>query len=178
MSRIGKIPILIPPGVKVDVSDRRVTIQGPKGTLSWEVPECTRVTVSDGKIIVTRIGDDRREKAMHGLTRALLNNMVIGVTQGYSKRLEIQGVGFKASVQGNTLVLNLGYSHPVVYTIPPDIKITVEESTKILVEGIDKQKVGQVAAEIRAFYPPEPYKGKGIKYAGELIRRKEGKTAQ
>jgi large subunit ribosomal protein L6 len=134
--------------------------------------------VEDGKVVVSRQGDDAQAKALHGLSRALVNNMVRGVSEGFVKKLEIQGVGFKAAVQGKTVNLSLGYSHPVVYTIPEQIKVTVDENTKITIEGPDRQVVGQVAAEIRSFYPPEPYKGKGVRYSDERVVRKEGKTVQ
>jgi large subunit ribosomal protein L6 len=178
MSRIGKQPVLIPPKVKVEVQGRRVHVEGPKGRLDWELPRRTNIRVEDGKILIGREGDDAEAKALHGLSRALINNMVKGVSEGFVKKLEIHGVGFRAAVQGNVLNLMLGFSHPVNYTIPEQINITVEENTKLTIEGPDKQRVGQVAAEIRAFYPPEPYKGKGIRYAGEHIQRKEGKTVQ
>jgi large subunit ribosomal protein L6 len=178
MSRIGKQPVLIPPKVKVEVQGRRVHVEGPKGRLDWELPRRTNIRVEDGKILIGREGDDAQAKALHGLSRALIHNMVKGVSEGFVKKLEIHGVGFRAAVQGNVLNLMLGFSHPVNYTIPEQIKITVEENTKLTIEGPDKQRVGQVAAEIRAFYPPEPYKGKGIRYAGEHIQRKEGKTVQ
>jgi len=178
MSRIGKLPISIPPKVKVDVQGRRVRVEGPKGKLELELPPATGAKVDAGNVLVSRTGEDSRSKAMHGLGRALINNMVKGVTDGYVKKLEINGVGFKAAVQGKSVVLNLGYSHPINYSIPEQIKITVEENTKLTVEGPDKQLVGRVAAEIRSFYPPEPYKGKGVKYADEKIVRKEGKTVQ
>ncbi|MCX8090645.1 MAG: 50S ribosomal protein L6 [Verrucomicrobiae bacterium] len=178
MSRIGKQPVLIPPKVKVEVQGRRVHVEGPKGRLDWELPQRTNIRVEDGKILIGCEGADAQARALHGLSRALVNNMVKGVSEGFVKKLEIHGVGFRASVQGNVLNLMLGFSHPVNYTIPDQIKITVEENTKLTIEGPDKQRVGQVAAEIRAFYPPEPYKGKGIRYAGEHIQRKEGKTVQ
>lgn len=178
MSRIGKQPVLIPPKVKVQIEGRQVRVQGPKGSLEWTLPSRTSARVEDGRVLVSRDGDDAQAKALHGLSRALISNMVRGVSEGFVKKLEIHGVGFKAAVSGNTLTLNLGFSHPVHYTIPPQIKVTVEENTKITVEGPDRQLVGQVAADLRAFYPPEPYKGKGIRYAGEHIRRKEGKTVQ
>jgi len=177
MSRIGKTPIVIPPKVKVEVKDKTVIVTGPKGCLQYTLPERTKAVVDGQKVIVNRDGDDPTAKAMHGLSRALINNMVKGVSEGFTKRLEISGVGFKANVQSGQLVLNLGYSHPIAYQIPQNIKVAVE-GTKIVVEGADKYLVGQVAARIRAFYPPEPYKGKGIKYEGEHIIRKEGKTVQ
>jgi large subunit ribosomal protein L6 len=178
MSRIGKQPIAIPPKVKVEVKGQQVLIEGPKGKLNWQLPRRTSAKVENGKVLVNRQGDDDQAKALHGLSRALLNNMVRGVTEGFVKKLEIQGVGFKAAVQGKAVNLSLGYSHPVVYPIPDQIKVTVEENTKITIEGPDRQVVGQVAAEIRSFYPPEPYKGKGVRYTDERVIRKEGKTVQ
>jgi large subunit ribosomal protein L6 len=178
MSRIGKQPIAIPPKVKVEVKGQKVLVEGPKGKLDWELPKRTSLKVQDGKIVVSRDGEDAAAKALHGLSRALLNNMVKGVTDGFVKKLEIQGVGFKAAVQGSNITMMLGFSHPIVYPIPNQIKVTVEENTKITIEGPDKQVVGEVAAELRGFYPPEPYKGKGVRYVGERIIRKEGKTVQ
>jgi len=178
MSRIGKQPIAIPPKVKVEVKGQQVSVEGPKGKLNWQLPRRTSAKVENGKVLVNRQGEDDQAKALHGLSRALLNNMVRGVTDGFVKKLEIQGVGFKAAVQGKSVNLSLGYSHPVVYPIPDQIKVTVEENTKITIEGPDRQVVGQVAAEIRSFYPPEPYKGKGVRYTDERVVRKEGKTVQ
>jgi large subunit ribosomal protein L6 len=178
MSRIGKQPIVIPPKVKVAINGRQVLVEGPKGKLNLELPRRTSLKVEDGKILVSRQGDDAQARALHGLSRALVNNMVKGVTDGFVKKLEIQGVGFKAAVQGKAVNLNLGYSHPISYPVPDQIKVTVEENTKLTIEGPDRQVVGQVAAEIRGFYPPEPYKGKGVRYAGERVQRKEGKTVQ
>ena len=178
MSRIGKQPIVIPPTVKVEVKGQKVFVEGPKGKLDWELPRRTSLKVQDGKIIVSRDGDDAQARALHGLSRALVNNMVNGVAEGFVKKLEIQGVGFKAAVQGRIVNLNLGYSHPINYQIPEQIKVTVEENTKLTIEGPDKKVVGQVAAELRSFYPPEPYKGKGVRYVGEHVQRKEGKTVQ
>jgi len=178
MSRIGKQPVAIPPQVKVEVKGQKISVAGPKGKLDMELPRRTSLKVADGKIVVSREGDDAQAKALHGLSRALINNMVKGVSEGFVKKLEIQGVGFKAAVQGESVTLNLGYSHPVVYPIPGQIKVTVEEGTKLTIEGPDKQVVGEVAAEIRGFYPPEPYKGKGVRYVGERVVRKEGKTVQ
>ncbi len=178
MSRIGKQPIAIPPKVKVEVKGQQVFVEGPKGKLKWELPRRTSLKVDSGKVVVSRQGDDAQAKALHGLSRALVNNMVRGVSEGFIKKLEIQGVGFKAAVQGQSVNLNLGYSHPVVYPIPDQVKVTVEENTKLTIEGPDRQAVGQVAAEIRSFYPPEPYKGKGVRYVGEHVVRKEGKTVQ
>jgi large subunit ribosomal protein L6 len=178
MSRIGKIPIVIPPKVKVEVKGQKVHVEGPKGKLDWELPKRTGLKVDGGKVLITRDGEDSAAKALHGLSRALVYNMVKGVSDGFVKKLEIQGVGFKAAVQGKVVNLSLGYSHPVNYDIPDQIKVTVEENTKLTIEGPDKQKVGLVASEIRAFYPPEPYKGKGVRYVGEHVERKEGKTVQ
>jgi large subunit ribosomal protein L6 len=178
MSRIGKQPVAIPSQVKVDLKGQKISVAGPKGRLNMELPRRTSLEVVDGKIVVSREGDDAQAKALHGLSRALVNNMVKGVSEGFVKKLEIQGVGFKAAVQGETVTLSLGYSHPVVYPIPSQIKVTVEEGTKLTIEGPDKQVVGEVAAEIRSFYPPEPYKGKGVRYVGERVVRKEGKTVQ
>lgn len=178
MSRIGKQPIAIPAKVKVDVKGSRVFVEGPKGKLDMEVPRRTSIKVENGTALVARDGDDAEARALHGLGRALLNNLVHGVSEGYVKKLEINGVGFKAAVTGKVITMSLGYSHPIVYTIPDQIKVTVEENTKITIEGPSKQSVGQVAAELRSYYPPEPYKGKGVKYADERIERKEGKTVQ
>ena len=178
MSRIGKQPIAIPPKVKVEVKGQQVAVEGPKGKLKWELPRRTSLKVENGRIVVSREGDDAQAKALHGLSRALVNNMVRGVSEGFVKKLEIQGVGFKAAVQGQTVNLTLGFSHPIVYPIPDQIKVTVEENTKLTIEGPDRQVVGEVAAELRSFYPPEPYKGKGVRYVGEHVVRKEGKTVQ
>ena len=178
MSRIGKQPIAIPAKVKVDVKGTRVFVEGPKGKLDMEIPRRTAVKVEGTNVSVSRQGDDAEARAMHGLSRALLNNLVKGVSEGYVKKLEINGVGFKAAVQGKIVNLSLGYSHPINYDIPDQIKVTVEENTKITIEGPSKQVVGQVAAELRSYYPPEPYKGKGVKYSDERIERKEGKTVQ
>jgi len=178
MSRIGKQPIAIPAKVKVDVKGTKVFVEGPKGKLDMEIPRRTSLKVESGTIHVNRDGDDAEARAMHGLSRALLNNLVKGVSEGYVKKLEINGVGFKAAVQGKVVNMALGYSHPINYEIPDQIKVTVEENTKITIEGPSKQMVGQVAAELRSYYPPEPYKGKGVKYSDERIERKEGKTVQ
>ena len=178
MSRIGKQPITIPPKVKVEIKGTRVNVEGPKGKLALELPPRTAVRIEGGNVLVTRDNDEAKSKAMHGLSRALIHNMVKGVSEGYAKKLEINGVGFKAAVQGKSVVLSLGYSHPINYPIPDQIKVTVDENTKLTVEGPDKMMVGKVAAEIRSFYPPEPYKGKGVKYSDEKIVRKEGKTVQ
>ena len=178
MSRIGKSPITVPAQVKVDVKGKKISVQGPKGKLDMELPRRTSLKIEGDKIVVSRDGEDAEAKAMHGLGRALVNNMVLGVSVGFSKKLEINGVGFKAAVQGNVVNLSLGYSHPINYPIPAQVKVTVEENTKVTIEGPSKQIVGQVASEIRAYYPPEPYKGKGVKYSDEKIIRKEGKTVQ
>src|SRR5215211_4488352 len=175
MSRIGKQPIAIPPKVRVDLKGSKVFVEGPKGKLDMEIPRRTSLKIDNGNVLVSRDGDDAEARAMHGLSRALLNNLVKGVSEGYVKKLEINGVGFKAAVQGKVVNLSLGYSHPINYEIPDQVKVTVEENTKITIEGPNKQSVGQVAAELRSFYPPEPYKGKGVKYADEKIVRKEGK---
>jgi large subunit ribosomal protein L6 len=178
MSRIGKQPITIPAKVKVEVKGQKVHVEGPKGKLDWELPSRTTLKVDGTTALVSRAGDDAQTRALHGLSRALVHNMVKGVSDGFIKKLEINGVGFKAAVAGKTITMNLGYSHPIVYNIPEQIKVTVEENTKITVEGPDKQLVGKVASELRSYYPPEPYKGKGVKYADEKIVRKEGKTVQ
>jgi large subunit ribosomal protein L6 len=178
MSRIGKLPIAIPPKVKVEVKGQKVHVEGPKGKLDWELPARTGIKVDNGQVLISRDGEDAQAKALHGLSRSLVFNMVKGVSDGFMKKLEIQGVGFKAAVQGKTITMNLGYSHPINYSIPDQVKVTVEENTKITVEGPDCQKVGLVASELRSFYPPEPYKGKGVRYAGERVERKEGKTVQ
>jgi large subunit ribosomal protein L6 len=179
MSRIGKKPIEIPAKVKVAVSSEgSVSVEGPKGKLAWTLPHEIKGKVTDNKVTLDRANEDRKVRALHGLSRALVNNMVTGVSAGFTRDLEIQGVGFKAAVQGKVLNISLGFSHPVLFPIPEGIKITVAENTKIKVEGIDKHLVGQVAADIRGYYPPEPYKGKGVRYAGEQVQRKEGKTVQ
>jgi large subunit ribosomal protein L6 len=178
MSRIGKLPVAVPPKVKVEIQGQKVRVEGPKGKLDFELPSRTSARLEGGNVLVSRQGDDAEAKALHGLSRAIVNNMVKGVSDGFVKKLEIQGVGFKAVVQDNKVNLALGYSHPVNYPIPDQIKVTVEENTKLTIEGPSKQLVGQVAAEIRSYYPPEPYKGKGVRYAGEQVRRKEGKTVQ
>ena len=178
MSRIGKQPITIPAKVKVEVKGQKVHVEGPKGKLDWELPGRTAVKIEGTTVLVSRNGEDAQARALHGLSRALLNNMVKGVSDGFVKKLEINGVGFKAAVAGKNITMNLGYSHPINYTIPDQIKVTVDENTKITIEGPDKQLVGKVASELRSYYPPEPYKGKGVKYSDEKIVRKEGKTVQ
>src|SRR5881409_1260015 len=178
MSRIGKQPVIIPAKVKVEIKGQQVSVEGPKGKLNWELPRRTGAKVENGNVLVSRQGEDAQARALHGLSRSILNNMVKGVSEGFLKKLEIQGVGFKAAVQGKTVNLALGYSHPIHYPIPDQIKVTVEENTKLTIEGPSKELVGRVAAEIRSFYPPEPYKGKGVRYVGEHVPRKEGKTVQ
>jgi large subunit ribosomal protein L6 len=179
MSRIGNKAVEIPDKVKVNIDEQgAVSVEGPKGKLQWKLPRQIRASVQDSRVSVVREAESRSAKALHGLSRSLVHNMVQGVSEGFTKQLEIEGVGFKAAVQGSTLNLSLGFSHPVPFTIPKDIKIMVADNTKITVQGVDKKLVGQVAADIRRFYPPEPYKGKGVRYAGEQIRRKEGKTVQ
>lgn len=179
MSRIGKKPIALPSGVKLSLGVAgEVTVTGPKGSLSWQLPKGVSASVQDSTVTVERASESREDRAKHGLSRALINNMVVGVSSGFTRDLEIHGVGFKAAVKGTNLDLSLGFSHPVLFAIPEGIKISVADNTKVKVEGIDRQLVGQVAANIRGFYPPEPYKGKGVRYAGEAIQRKEGKTVQ
>jgi large subunit ribosomal protein L6 len=178
MSRIGKMPIVIPPKVKVDLKGQNVSVEGPKGKLQWQLPGRTAVSMEKDQMVVVRKGEDAEARALHGLSRSILHNMVKGVSDGFVKKLEIHGVGFKAAVQGKNVTLNLGYSHQITYPIPDQVKVTVEENTKLTIEGPDKQAVGKVASEIRSFYPPEPYKGKGVRYSDEKIIRKEGKTVQ
>ena len=179
MSRIGRMPIAIPAGVTVTIAENnKVTVKGPKGTLERELPVEMDIKEEDGHIVVTRPNDLKKMKSLHGLTRTLINNMVVGVTAGYEKVLEVNGVGYRASKQGKKLPLNLGYSHPVEMEDPEGLETVLDGQNKITVKGIDKEKVGQYAAEIRDKRRPEPYKGKGIKYADETIRRKVGKTGK
>ena len=179
MSRIGRKVIVVPAGVDVTIGeDNFFTVKGPKGTLSQKLSSAMTITREGNEITVTRPDDEKENRSLHGLTRTLLNNMVVGVTEGYSKTLEINGVGYRANKQGTTLNLNLGFSHPVTFTESDGITFTVPNDTTIIVSGIDKQKVGQVAAEVRGKRPPEPYKGKGVKYANERIRRKAGKAGK
>ena len=179
MSRIGNKAVEIPDKVKVSIgNDGAVTVEGPKGKLNWKLPRDIKASVKDNRVSLVREAETRSVKALHGLSRSLVHNMVQGVSEGFSKQLEIEGVGFKAAVQGSTLNLSLGFSHPIPFSIPKDIKITVVENTRVTIQGVDKKLVGQVAADIRRFYPPEPYKGKGVRYAGEQVRRKVGKTVQ
>ena len=179
MSRIGRMPIAIPAGVTVDVAENnKVTVKGPKGTLERVLPAEMDIKIEDGHVVVTRPNDLKKMKSLHGLTRTLINNMVVGVTEGYKKVLEVNGVGYRAAKSGNKLTLSLGYSHPVEMIDPEGLDTVLEGQNKITVQGIDKEKVGQYAAEIRDKRRPEPYKGKGIKYADEVIRRKVGKTGK
>lgn len=179
MSRIGKKPIAVPAGVDVKLGDgNTLTVKGPKGTLTQSFSPRMSITVDNGTINVARPTDEKEDRAIHGLTRTLINNMVIGVTNGYSKKLEINGVGYRAQKSGKTLTLNLGYSHTITFDEFDDIKFDVPSQTEIIVSGINKQTVGQIAAQIREKRPPEPYLGKGIKYEGEHIRRKAGKTGK
>ncbi len=179
MSRVGKMPIAIPAGVTVDIAENnKVTVKGPKGELTRTLPKEMSIKLEGAELVVERPNDLKRNKAFHGLTRALLNNMVVGVNEGFQKTLLISGVGYKAAMQNGKLVLNLGYSHPIEVEAPEGITIEVPEATKIIVKGIDKEKVGQLSAEIRGFRGPEPYKGKGIRYDNEVIRRKVGKTGK
>ena len=179
MSRIGRLPVAIPAGVTVEIAENnKVTVKGPKGTLERVLPEGMEIKVEENVINVTRPDETKRMKSLHGLTRTLINNMVVGVTEGYAKKLEVNGVGYRAQKNGKTLVLNLGYSHPVELTDPEGLEVEVPDQNTIIVKGIDKEKVGQYAAEIRSKREPEPYKGKGIKYSDEVIRRKVGKTGK
>ncbi|MDX1951415.1 MAG: 50S ribosomal protein L6 [Verrucomicrobiota bacterium] len=178
MSRIGKIPVAIPAKVKVEIKGQRFSAEGPKGKLEFELPKRTSAKVENNLVTVSRQGEDAEAKSLHGLARSLVNNMIKGVNEGFVKKLEIQGVGFKAAVQGKNINLSLGYSHPILYPIPDQIKVTIEENTKLTIEGPSKEVVGLVASEIRSYYPPEPYKGKGVRYSDEKVIRKEGKTVQ
>ncbi len=178
MSRIGRLPVAIPAGVTVEIGENnKVTVKGPKGTLERVLPQEMTIKLEDGHVVVTRPNDLKKMKSLHGLTRTLIQNMVVGVSQGYEKALEVNGVGYRAAKQGKKLVLSLGYSHPVEMIDPEGLEAVVD-GNKIIVKGIDKEKVGQYAAEIREKRAPEPYKGKGIKYADEVIRRKVGKTGK
>lgn len=176
MSRIGRLPIAVPDKVKVEVKDTTIHVEGPKGRLTKTFNPVVELVVEDRKVRVHPRNDTPFARAMHGTARAIIAGMVRGVSEGYSKELEIQGVGFKAALKGNVLDLALGYSHPIAYPVPDGIKVTVTDNTRVKVEGPDKQLVGAVTAEIRSFYPPEPYKGKGVRIVGERVRRKEGKT--
>lgn len=176
MSRIGKLPVTIPEGVTVQVENNIMTVKGPKGELTQDFKPEVEIKVGDGEAVVTKTVESIQARAFHGLYRKLLQNMVTGVSQGFTKTLLINGVGYRAEVQGDTLVLNLGYSNPIFFMIPEGLTITCEGANKVIISGIDKQKVGQVSAEIRSLRPPEPYKGKGVKYEDEIIRRKIGKA--
>jgi large subunit ribosomal protein L6 len=178
MSRIGRMPVVIPAGVDVAIHGREVTVQGPKGRLSLAVAEPIEVSQTDGVITVTRPSDEGRVRALHGLSRTLVANMVTGVTEGYRKTLEIVGVGYRAQARGSAVELSLGFSHPVMVTPPEGITLRVETPTRLVVEGIDKQRVGETAANIRKLRKPDPYKGKGVRYQGEQIRRKVGKAGK
>lgn len=178
MSRIGKAPISIPAGVEVKINGQEVSVKGPKGTLTWEVPTPVTATVEGEEIIVARPNDERLSRSLHGLSRTLIANMVEGVTNGYAKTLEIVGTGYRATQKGKSVEFALGYSHPIVFDAPEGIELTVPSQTKVVVAGIDKQQVGEVAANIRKLRKPEPYKGKGIRYEGEVVRRKVGKAGK
>ena len=179
MSRIGRMPIAVPAGVTVDIAENNhVTVKGPKGTLERTLPSEMDIKLEGEEVVVTRPNDLKKMKSLHGLTRTLINNMVVGVTEGYTKTLEVNGVGYRVQKQGNKVVMNLGFSHQVIVEETDDIKIEVPDPNNIVILGCDKQKVGQFAAEVREKRPPEPYKGKGIKYKDEVIRRKEGKAGK
>lgn len=178
MSRIGNKPIVIPNGASVELLENTIVVKGPKGQLSFEVPSCVTVEIKENNVTFTRESDVKEHRSLHGTTRAIINNMVIGVTQGFEKILEIEGTGYRAQLQGKKLVVNAGYSHPVELVIPEGLTVTVPNQTEIHVAGCDKELVGQFAADVRIIRKPEPYKGKGIHYRGEYIRRKEGKTAK
>ncbi len=176
MSRIGKIPVPVPAGVDVKLNGSDISVKGPKGELSYSFSKNLKISQTDEGIVVERPNDERENRSLHGLTRTLINNMIIGVTEGYVKTLELQGVGYRASLKGKSLEMTLGFSHPVKVDPPEGIEFECPETTLIHVKGIDKQLVGQVAADVRSYRPPEPYKGKGIRYQGEHVRRKEGKA--
>jgi large subunit ribosomal protein L6 len=178
MSRVGKQPIPLPDKVTLKVTDSNVHVEGPKGKLDFTLPEGVNITQEGKTILVKRESEDRKVRAMHGTVQRLISNMVEGVSAGFRKDLEIHGVGFRAAVKGTNLDLSLGYSHPLLHPIPKTLKVAVAENTKISIEGIDKQLVGQFAADVRNYYPPEPYKGKGVRYVGEYVRRKEGKSVK
>lgn len=178
MSRIGRKPIVIPAGVEVTMNGTNITVKGPKGTLNSNIHPLMNVSIENGEVLVTRPNDEKQARSLHGLTRTNISNMVEGVVNGFEKKLEVQGVGYRVAKQGTSLVMNLGFSHQVIVNETEDIKIEAPDANTIIVKGIDKQKVGQFAAEIREKRPPEPYKGKGIRYAGEHIIRKEGKAGK
>jgi len=176
MSRIGKKPLLIPKEAKVEFKDGQVRVEGPKGKLAFDLSSRIKIDIKDNQLFLSRLADTKLDRSMHGLSRALISNMIKGVTEGYTKQLEIIGTGFKAQVQGDKLNMQLGFSHPVNFPIPSEIKVETPKPTQIVIKGIDKQLVGEIASEIRAVFPPEPYKGKGIRYAGEYIKKKVGKA--
>ena len=178
MSRIGKQPVDVAASVKVTINGRTINVEGPKGKLSLDLPDHTEAKLEENQIIVTRESDEKRAKSMHGLARSLINNMVIGVSEGFVKKLEIHGVGFKAAVQGQNLNLLLGYAHDINHAIPAGVTVEIDGGTKLTVSGADKAEVGKLAAEVRSYYPVEPYKGKGVRYAGEDVVRKVGKQVQ
>ena len=178
MSRIGNKPVVIPAGVTIDLKDNTVTVKGPKGELSYTFNQNITLVQNEGEVVFTRPDDTKENKTIHGTTRAVFNNMVVGVTEGFQRELELIGVGYRAQLQGKNLVLNVGYSHPVEFTPEEGLEIEVPSNTKVIVKGYDKQKVGELAANIRGVRPPEPYKGKGIRYVDEFVRRKEGKTGK
>lgn len=178
MSRIGNKPVVIPAGVTIDLKDNTVTVKGPKGELSYTFNQNITLVQNEGEVVFTRPDDSKENKTIHGTTRAVFNNMVVGVTEGFQRELELIGVGYRAQLQGKNLVLNVGYSHPVEFTPEEGVEIEVPSNTKVIVKGYDKQKVGELAANIRGVRPPEPYKGKGIRYVDEFVRRKEGKTGK
>ncbi len=178
MSRIGKLPVPVPAGVEVNLDGQTVSVKGPKGSLAYNAPSLVTIAQEDGQITVTRVDDSGEARAQHGLARTLINNLIIGVTNGFEKKLEIVGTGYRVISKGDTLEFNLGYSHPVTMTAPDGISFNVESPTKLAVVGIDKQLVGEVAANIRKLRKPEPYKGKGVRYEGEVVRRKVGKAGK
>ena len=178
MSRIGNKPVVIPAGVTIDLKDNTVTVKGPKGELSYTFNQNITLVQNEGEVVFTRPDDSKENKTIHGTTRAVFNNMVVGVTEGFQRELELIGVGYRAQLKGKKLVLNVGYSHPVEFTPEEGLEIEVPSNTKVIVKGYDKQKVGELAANIRGVRPPEPYKGKGIRYVDEFVRRKEGKTGK
>jgi large subunit ribosomal protein L6 len=178
MSRVGKVPISIPSGVEVEIKGSRVTVKGPKGELSRDLDPQMKLSLNDGVLTVERPSDHPRHRSAHGLTRSLIYNMVVGVREGFAKTLELQGVGYRAQMQGSSLVLAVGYSRPVEVEPPPGIEFTVEGTSRVIVRGISKEDVGQAAADVRRVRPPEPYKGKGIRYLGEYVRRKAGKAGR
>ncbi|HSM32973.1 MAG TPA: 50S ribosomal protein L6 [Anaerolineae bacterium] len=178
MSRVGKLPITIPSGVDIDIAGTRIKVKGPRGTLERDLTPVLSIVTEDGQLRVVRPNEDKRSRELHGLTRTLINNMVVGVTDGYTRNLEIQGVGYRAQLVGRKLQLNLGYSHPIEINPPEGISFEVETPTKVAVTGIDKELVGRIAAQVRGTRKPEPYKGKGVRYAGEIVRRKAGKAGK